>query len=226
MAFRKSRLVVLFVSMFAALVFALPVFALPVSVTHSNSPTCDPLSLPPDVHELGHASTGFPVSESITTEPGTTILATCVFDQDPIAASTVTMTNTSGIDWTEVWYVSDPETGIANVDGLVNGEEAFRIDHSISNPGGVNHPLLFESIAFDGIFESGEIWHFAIVGYSNTFGLPSDAFDSAGAVGSLSAGDSLSSGSIIAVPVPESSTAALLALGLAGIAAGGRRKRD
>ena len=35
------------------------------------------------------------------------------------------MTNTSGIDWIEVWYVSDPETGLGNVDGLVNGEEAF-----------------------------------------------------------------------------------------------------
>ena len=228
MELRKSRLIVLLSSMFATLVFALPVSALPVSVTHSNSPGCDPLLVPPDVHELGHGAGQvvpgpgpFPPDEEIVTSVGISFTNVCG-SGDPIL---IGMTNTSGIDWIEVWYVSDPETGVVNADGLVNGEEAFRIDNSISDPGGFHHPLLFESIAFNGIFEAGETWSFQIDGYSNTAGLPPDAFASLGLVGGFSVADLASSGSIIAVPVPEPSTAALLALGLAGIAAGGRRKR-
>jgi len=54
------------------------------------------------------------------------------------------------------------------------------------------------------------------------FRLSPDAFDSPGLVGSLSGGGP-SSGSIIAVPVPEPSTALLVGLGLLGLAVSGRR---
>jgi len=47
----------------------------------------------------------------------------------------------------EVWYVADRETSLTNFDGFVFDNPAFRIDDV-----GANRPLIFESIAFNGIF--------------------------------------------------------------------------
>ena len=124
------------------------------------------------------------------------------------------MTNLTGRTFDQVWYVADPETTILNWDGFVNGQPAFRIDSLISDPFGVNHALKaeFGGIVND-IFEAGETWHFVIDGYLNAFGLAPSAFGSAGLVGSLSAGDSVSSGSIIAIEqMPEPAEALLFAM--------------
>lgn len=101
-----------------------------------------------------------------------------------------------------LYYVADPETSLTNDDGFINGQLAFRIDAV-----GVNTPLVFESMGWNGIFEPGETWRFVIQDYTNTFGLAPHLFGSIG-VGNLSGGDTFSSGSII----PEPASLLLLAV--------------
>jgi hypothetical protein len=136
----------------------------------------------------------------------------------------VSIRNLSGIDWAEVWYVADQETTISNYDGEANDvnfaplREAFRIDHSVSDPGGSHHALIAESGLFDGIWQNGETWDFILQDYFNSAGLLPSAIDSIG-VGDAStntAGFVSSSGSIIAIAqVPEPTTCLLLLVGLA-----------
>ena len=198
-----------------ALLLGAPASAIPVSVTHINLPSCDFLAVPPGVDELGDTP-AFPPDERITAVDFFTGAVACTSTDTGSINSLIVMTNITSLDFAEVWYVSDPETSLSNVDGLVNGEEAFRIDFF-----GVNTPLTFESMTPDGIFESGETWEFIIDDYSNFLGLAADDFFSIG-VGGFSPGGP-SSGSIIAVVVPEPSTALLLGGGLIGLA--WRRRR-
>ncbi len=195
-----------------------PAAAVPVSVTSQDVPNCDPLLVPPDVHELGEPAFGFPLDEGITSFDTATPQAACI--ASGVVNALVVMTNLSPFDYDNVWYVADPETTILNFDGLVNGEEAFRIDMV-----GFNTPLIAEVGGFlPGIFESGETWEFIIDGYMNLLGLPASNFFSVGLVGGLSIGDPLSSGSIIATPVPAPEPHALLLVGLALGATAWRRR--
>ena len=97
--------------------------------------------------------------------------------------------------------------------GLAPGT-AFHIDSKVTDPLGVDfhHPLIGESMTSDDIFEIGETWEFVIQDYSNAFGKPASLF---GSIGVPSAPFTLdpSSGSIIAVAVPEPATMAVLSLG-------------
>jgi len=205
--------------------------ALPTSVDHANLPNCDPLFVPLEVDELGIPPlfTLFP-DELIDATDTITNLVACPLDDPLIPNTLVVMTNLTGIAWKDVWYVADPRapvgavgTSISNFDGLVDAAgpvfdpgDAFKIDSV-----GLNRPLVFESIAFNGIFSPGETWHFIIDDYVNTGGLAASLFDSFG-VASASPGGPPSSGSIIAVPVPEPATCMLMLIGLGAVVVGRR----
>lgn len=192
----------------AVLTVTTPVTAVEVEVTHQDVKSCDFLSVPVVVDELG---INFPPDELISAvDIPVTISACPPNDATGIPNVQVEMTNLTGRSFTEVWYVADPETSISNVDGLVNRQPAFRIDSAISDPGGINHPLVGESIAANDIFEPGELWMFIIDDYVNQFGLPASAFLSPGLVGSPSGMDDISSGSIIAIPEPGAGLLVLL----------------
>ncbi len=158
------------------------------------------------VHELGHAG-WFPEDERIDMSDELTEYRPCFQNEDDpqIPNYAISITNMTNIAWTDLHYVADPETTIQNYDqNRLNGELAFRIDNV-----GLNTPLISESMNPDLIFEPGETWIFVMQDYTNTDGYaPSDFMT----LGVPSPGH-CSSGSIIALPIPEPATLALLTLG-------------
>jgi hypothetical protein len=192
--------------------------AVPVQVTHQDDPLCcDFLFVPADVDELGVVS--FPVDELILATDIPTPVIACPSHGIGVASTQVSITNLTNRSFSELWYVADPETTITNRDGFVNGQSAFKIDAA-----GINQSLVLESINANGIFEPGEVWDFIIDSYSNTLNLPASALHSIGLVGIFSGGDSMSSGSIIAMPVPEpAGLALLLSSGVVAVVRRGRK---
>jgi len=202
------------------------VFAVPTLMVDLETPQCDVLSIPTEVDELGDFNV-FPSDEALfASDQGPSPIISCPSSNDPTTSdSVVEIRNLSGIAWDEVWYVADSGTTISNYDGEANDaafsplQEAFRIDNDVKDPLGVNHPLIFESMASDGIWEINESWQFILQDYSNLSGLAASAINSIG-VGNASPnfGINDSSGSIIAVAqvVPEPSSLLLACLGLFG----------
>ena len=187
--------------------------AFPVATFFSDTPGCDVLSGPKLADELGFTPP-FPVACSITATYTFTNQAACPgSDLPPVPNALVFITNLSGRTFTDLWYVGELNTGFSNIDGMVNGAHAFKIDAV-----GLNAPLVSESTLADGIFSPGETWEFIIDDYSNSFGLPPDAFISIG----VPSGGGASTGSIIAVPAPA---AVSVLLGAAGATTLRRRRR-
>ncbi|MCU0784225.1 MAG: PEP-CTERM sorting domain-containing protein [Verrucomicrobia bacterium] len=197
--------------------------AVPLEVFQVTDPIQDEWFMPQQVHELGTA--GFPPGELISSlQVSWNNHIPCPKEYLGGGAVQVRITNLTGQDWVNgVWYVADtPETSLSNWDewvgqfGFAPGQ-AFRIDNV-----GENTPLVYESMAYDNVFQAGETWEFIIQEYSNPRpgSLPSD-FASVGLIGGGSLGDFLSTGSIIAVPEPSS--VVLIALG--GLVLLWRRRR-
>lgn len=194
----------------------------PVFGTYTDTPGCDSHGLQFAIEELGTAP-AFPLDELIFATHTFVSLAPCPASHAGLPSALVVMTNMSGRDWENLFYVANPETSLTNVDGLATSAAApavpglaFRID-SI----GLNRPLISESMTADGIFEAGETWEFLIQDYTNAFGLPPDALGSLDfAGGSFSPPGLLpSSGSIVVMKIPSPGTVGLLGLSLAlGIA--------
>lgn len=200
----------------ALLLCASVAMAWPLVVEHVDGPQ-DPLVVPGRVHELG-LNPPFPVDEWILSRwEGDTSETSCFDGNDNpmIPNQLVSITNMTNVDWEALWYVADPETSITNFDGWVGNAglgdscQAFRIDSV-----GINRPLIYESILFDGVFQVGETWTFILQDWQNPLALPpaSAAFDSLG-IASISAGFPPSTGSIIAVPEPSSALLLIVGAG-------------
>ena len=103
--------------------------AVPTTVTFLDTPKCDVLSVPNQVDELG--TNGFPINEMISSQfVGTTPQTACAMNAGLYTGFLVSITNLSGINWGQVWYVANTETAIVNDDGLVNQEESFLINNA------------------------------------------------------------------------------------------------
>ena len=209
--------------------------AVPTSVVASNSATCDPLGLggggggPILVEELGtednyHGmSPAFPLSDSAisaTVSPSVGIACASTFTGAPGGQWELSITNETSRSFSDLWYVSDGATSITNVDGVINGFSAFKIDGTLTS--NANNPLVSESLVMNEVFEPGETWTLILDGFDDFTNSAAIAIPWLGSVGVGTDSDqtttiALSSGSIVAI-VPEPGTALLIGLGLAGLA--------
>ena len=230
------RLFVVLTSVFVLVASVTTTQASQTVVAHNDDPNhCDPLFIPFEVDEIGNAAV-FPPGEQLSSDTLGQSNPVCFPHDDPNTPDLrVSIRNGTGRDLTDVWCVADTQTDISNWDGLAQGiaggaidlpfNEAFRLDHDVSDPGGTHHPLVAESVSFDGIWQFGEEWQFILQDYRNSLGLPAHALSSIG-VGAESLvlpGALESSGSIIATPIPEPGGLSLIFLGL-GLVVGSRRE--
>jgi len=201
-------------AMLLAVAIGTPAMAVPTIVTFVDTPGCDVLNGPANVDELGTKT--FPANETIFAgTAGITFTPACPSSATPGGTHyALNLKNLTGVPWTDVWYVADPQTTITNIDGLVNGLPAFKID---KNPGDLNNPLVFENMAVDGIWSPNEVWQIILDDYSNSMGLLPHLVNQ---VGIPSGGPNGSSGNIIAAPmVPEPTSIGLLLVGAAALLA-------
>jgi len=197
---------------------AVSAWPLVLNVTQISLPNIqDNWTIPAVVHELGTIPATFPSDELIASAD---VLWTghipCPADYTPASNPNVQVriTNLTPYNYPNVWYVADGETVISNFDELVGCVGfpwlAFKIDSV-----GVNTPLVFESMALDGVFQSGETWEFVLQNFANGWGGPPSAFGSAG-LAFCSTGDAVSTGSIL-VPEPAWGFAGMALAGLAAV---------
>ncbi len=195
----------------------------PVDGFYSDLPGCDDNGFQQAREELG-TGPAFPMDELISAVATFTDITVCPTSDDPSVPNVlVSMTNLSGRDWTDLYYVGDPDTTFSNVDGFAVSAAApgvsglaVRLDML-----GVNRSLLAESGIVDGVFSAGETWEFILQDWSNPFGLGPEMMGSLDFAGA-SAFDFTSTGSIIQFVIPAPSSAALLGLG--GLATLRRRR--
>jgi len=197
--------------------------AVPVTGVYLEDARCDNIPNQTLTHELGNAAI-FPINEGIVYQVAPATFTVCVPDDGFANDWIVTMTNVSGVDWQDVFFVGDLGMRIGNSDGnmidVVGAPgvvtDAFRIDSL-----GLNNNLLAESITPNNIFQNGETWTFNV---SNFFG-PGPIFPPPimNTPGVFAGSDSIfplpptNTASILANPVPEPSAIFALALPAAAL---------
>ena len=196
--------------------------ASPVTVVSQDLPNqCDVLApLPTISDELG-TSAAFPLDERISATFTIINNDACLTSSSPAIPNVLlSITNLTGnISFRDLHYVADPGTGFTNFDGVINTFEAVRLDNV-----GVNRPLVSEiGGSLPLIFEPGETWEVILDDWGNGFGLTPADMGSIGVPSALI--PPVSSGSIVAIPIPEPSTV-LLAISTVGVGLAGRRRQS
>jgi hypothetical protein len=203
--------------------------AVPISGLYIEDARCDTLPNMNLSHELGDAST-FPANEAILVFVSPTNTTICV-PNDGIANDwNVQITNVSGQAWQDLYFVANANNGVGNADGSVLDlsnaaippSDAFRIDGTVT-PGATNS--LVESGIADEIFSPGETWRFMVSNFQHPSGVsPVPAFLSPGLFAGTASVTTLDQASILANPVPEPATVAMLTVIGAGMVLRRRRR--
>jgi len=193
-------------------------FAEFAEIIPADAPPCDKLVAPVFVDEIGNGALNgtfpipfpFPPFEELTsglvspTSPpacttGTTDAGTpnpVIFIKNEVVPPT---------KFPLVWYVSDADTTVSNLDGFEGGSIPMFLIDSVDSFGGAgcgaNCPLIFESMTLDGIWEPGETWHIILQDFTSPGALPQN-LNSIGVGFPSTASDlpSESSGSIVVEP--------------------------
>jgi len=190
------------VTMFTHNAFAVPTTVDPID----NDSFCDTLVVPENVDELGNQPP-FPNNEWIDSSNTDTTLTAC---SDPNLSRTVTdlpgtvnklvsITNRAPFAFSDLWYVIDEDGTMSNFDGTIAGRRTFKIDSSISDPLGIHHPLIFESITANDIFQPGERWDFILVDYFHGRSESASNFGTIGVPSGVQGVSDASTGNIIAI---------------------------
>lgn len=191
---------------------ASPVFASFTPIQYQDLADCDTLGpLPKIMDELGTGA--FPANELISATFTFTSIDACPLNSDALIPNVLLIiTNLTNLSFTDLHYVADPQTTFSNYDGIINGEHAVKLDNV-----GLNKPLIAELGGSQPlVFEPGETWEIVLDDWLTATGLsPAD-------LGSIGVPSTLvpdpSSGSIVAIPVPEPASLGLLTLGSLALA--------
>ena len=195
-----------------AAIAASPALASFTPIQHQDLSDCDTLGpLPTIMDELGTGA--FPANELISATFTYTSIDACPLNSDQLIPNVLLIiTNLTTLSFTDLHYVQDPQTTFSNFDGIINGEHAVKLDNV-----GINRPLIAELGGSQPlVFEPGETWEIVLDDWLTGTGLtPAD-------LGSIGVPSTLvpdpSSGSIVAIPVPEPASFGLLTLGALAIA--------
>ena len=193
----KSILVIVMITSLATIGFTSnQAFARSTPVFIDNVLNCDTL---PNTEFIGDELGIAPVfleffpDELITSSDAPTDIVACpsTDSDDPNVLVTITNIVSPPRSFSDLWYVQNRDTLHSNFDAIIKGTFGFKIDAV-----GINTPLIFESVAVDGIFSPGETWEFIIDDYAGDG--PASAFSSA----NIPSGGP-STGSILALEMEE-----------------------
>lgn len=204
------------ISALALTLMASPVFAFFTPIQHQDLSDCDTLGpLPNIMDELG--TSVFPANELISATATFTSIDACPLNSDALIPNVLLIiTNLTNISFTDLHYVADPQTTFSNYDGIINGQHAAKLDNV-----GLNRPLIAEvGGILPLVFEPGETWEIVLDDWLGPIGFTAADLSSIGVPSTFL--PSASSGSIVAIPVPEPASVSLLALG--AIVVGCRRR--